>query len=122
MATLNSLTPDGGVVPLLDIIIERAFPCGYVDMSKGRQHETWNAEEERTKADEWTVSRAFLPSCAIFAERVCDSLARESDGRGETGGRAGEDPRRLGRNYRASSGGGDEDWATADELVGSPLE
>lgn len=58
-ASLGSLTSSGGVAPLLDIIIERSFPYGYVDMAKGSSHGTWNEEEERLRKDEWSVS-AFL--------------------------------------------------------------
>ncbi|KAK4700401.1 breast cancer 2 susceptibility protein, partial [Phenoliferia sp. Uapishka_3] len=57
VSTLGRLTSAGGNAPLLDIIIERAFPCGYLDMSRNSQHETWNAEEEKIRADEWAVGR-----------------------------------------------------------------
>ena len=36
VAALGTLTSAGGVAPLLDLIVERAFPCGYIDMSKYR--------------------------------------------------------------------------------------
>lgn len=37
------------------MIIERAFPCGYIDLRRGRGTETWSEEEELTRAEEWKV-------------------------------------------------------------------
>ncbi|KAL8286420.1 hypothetical protein RQP46_004437 [Phenoliferia psychrophenolica] len=58
IAALGTLTSAGGVAPLLDVIIERAFPCGYIDMGRNSQHDTWNAEEELVRADAWATGRA----------------------------------------------------------------
>lgn len=60
VASLGKLTSAGGTAPLLDVVIERVFPCGYLDMSRNGVRETWNAEEELVKADEWAV-RPALP-------------------------------------------------------------
>ncbi|GAA5952250.1 hypothetical protein JCM10213_005182 [Rhodosporidiobolus nylandii] len=57
VASLNKLTSAGGLVPLIDVVVERAFPCGYIDLRKGRGTETWGEEEERVRADEWKRGR-----------------------------------------------------------------
>ncbi|SGZ16932.1 BQ5605_C020g09080 [Microbotryum silenes-dioicae] len=59
-ATLRSLSPAGGVVPLLDVIVERVFPRGYIDAGKGSGGEPWNEVEERRRQEEWLVS--FAPN------------------------------------------------------------
>ncbi|BGP38565.1 hypothetical protein JCM10450v2_002514 [Rhodotorula kratochvilovae] len=57
VASLSSLSSNGGLVPLVDIVIDRAFPCGYIDLRKGRGTETWGEEEEQTRAEEWKRGR-----------------------------------------------------------------
>ncbi|GAA5976118.1 hypothetical protein JCM10908_005389 [Rhodotorula pacifica] len=57
IAGLSSLSPDGGLVPLVDVLVERAFPCGYIDLRKGRGTETWSEEEELTRSEEWKLGR-----------------------------------------------------------------
>ncbi|GAA6003167.1 uncharacterized protein JCM10292_002900 [Rhodotorula paludigena] len=57
VAGLNSLSPSGGLVPLVDIVVDRVFPCGYIDMRRGRGTETWGEEEEHARADEWRRGR-----------------------------------------------------------------
>ncbi|SCZ93209.1 BZ3500_MvSof-1268-A1-R1_Chr6-2g08531 [Microbotryum saponariae] len=52
-ATLRSLSSAGGVVPLLDVIVERVFPRGYIDAGKGSGGEPWNEAEERRRQEEW---------------------------------------------------------------------
>ena len=59
VASLSSLTSDGGVAPLLDLVVERAFPYGYIDMTKNSQHGMWNEAEERIKAEAWIVLTLF---------------------------------------------------------------
>lgn len=54
-ASLDSLTPGGGVAPLLDIVVNRVFPYGYIDMAKNGSHGMWNEEEEAQRADQWIV-------------------------------------------------------------------
>ncbi|KAM0788329.1 hypothetical protein ACM66B_001471 [Microbotryomycetes sp. NB124-2] len=59
VASIGSLTSDGGLVAQLDVVIERLFPTGYVNMSKnGGSSETWNEAEEHAKAEAWTRARA----------------------------------------------------------------
>jgi hypothetical protein len=67
VASLSSLTSEGGVAPLLDIVVERAFPYGYIDMTKNSQHGMWNEAEERIKADAWIVLTYSSLSLATFS-------------------------------------------------------
>ncbi|GAA5898352.1 hypothetical protein JCM8208_006954 [Rhodotorula glutinis] len=57
VAGLSSLSPGGGLVPLVDVVIERAFACGFIDLRRGRGTETWGEEEERVRAEEWRRGR-----------------------------------------------------------------
>ncbi|GAA6054204.1 hypothetical protein JCM3770_001390 [Rhodotorula araucariae] len=57
VASLSSLSSGGGLVPLIDVVIDRVFPCGYIDLRKGRGTETWGEEEERTRVEEWKRGR-----------------------------------------------------------------
>ncbi|TNY21422.1 Rad51-associated protein Brh2 [Rhodotorula diobovata] len=57
VAGLTSLSPGGGLVPLVDVVIDRVYACGYIDLRKGRGTETWGEEEERTRAEEWKRGR-----------------------------------------------------------------
>jgi breast cancer 2 susceptibility protein len=57
--SLDRLTSQGGVVSLIDVGIERAYPCGFIDLRKGRGTETWGEEEELARQEEWKV-RFFL--------------------------------------------------------------
>lgn len=58
IASLDILTSSGGVASLLDIIIERVFPYGYVDLRKNSQHGTWNEAEEALQLEAWEKGRA----------------------------------------------------------------
>ncbi|WWC92784.1 uncharacterized protein L201_007743 [Kwoniella dendrophila CBS 6074] len=49
IASLSSLTPDGGTVTLMDIVIEKVFPIAY----SGKNEAPWNEEEERIRQDQW---------------------------------------------------------------------
>lgn len=56
VASLESLVSDGGLIaPSLDVVVEKVFPYGYVDLGKGGNRGIWNEEEERTRADDWEV-------------------------------------------------------------------
>ncbi|KAI5474508.1 breast cancer 2 susceptibility protein [Pseudohyphozyma bogoriensis] len=59
VASLESLTSGGGVAPLVRVVIERVFPRGYMDIKRPKEG-TWNAEEERERADRWTTGRAKI--------------------------------------------------------------
>ncbi|BGP30706.1 hypothetical protein JCM10296v2_002463 [Rhodotorula toruloides] len=57
VASLASISSVGGLVPLLDIYVDRAFPRGYTELRKGRSGETWGEEEEAARAKEWERGR-----------------------------------------------------------------
>ncbi|GAA5925611.1 hypothetical protein JCM3775_001455 [Rhodotorula graminis] len=57
VAGLSSLSPGGGLVPLVDVVIDRAFACGFIDLRRGRGTETWGEDEERVRAEEWKRGR-----------------------------------------------------------------
>ncbi|ORY79270.1 hypothetical protein BCR35DRAFT_332060 [Leucosporidium creatinivorum] len=73
VASLSSLTSDGGVAALLDIVVEKVFPCGFVDLGKGGGHGTWNEEEERGRKEEWVKGRAKAQA------RLADELEKTSN-------------------------------------------
>ncbi|GAA5870416.1 hypothetical protein JCM3774_002723 [Rhodotorula dairenensis] len=72
VAGLASLSPDGGLVPLVDVLIERAFPCGYIDLRRGRGTETWSEEEELTRAEEWKLGRERIEA------KLADEMEKET--------------------------------------------
>lgn len=53
IATLRSLCPDGGNIPLLDVRISKVFPLAYITTEKGKGTSPWSAEEEYKLQDEW---------------------------------------------------------------------
>ncbi|BGP23403.1 breast cancer 2 susceptibility protein [Rhodotorula toruloides] len=57
VASLASISPTGGLVPLLDICVDRVFPRGYTELRKGRSGENWGEEEEAARAKEWERGR-----------------------------------------------------------------
>ncbi|SCV67723.1 BQ2448_5334 [Microbotryum intermedium] len=78
VATLASLSSAGGIVPLLDLIIERVFPRGYIDAGKGAGSEPWNEAEERRRQEEWlngsSNTRKGLTGKAAKANALWDEL------------------------------------------------
>ncbi|GAA5884455.1 hypothetical protein JCM6882_005258 [Rhodosporidiobolus microsporus] len=60
VSSLSRLSSKGGLVPLVDVVVERAYPCGYIDLRKGRGTETWGEEEELVRAEEWKRGRKKL--------------------------------------------------------------
>jgi breast cancer 2 susceptibility protein len=65
MMTLRSLTPDGGMIPCLDLTIKMVYPIGYMEAAdpreEGRTDATyrpvpWSERDETDKAAAWEVS------------------------------------------------------------------
>lgn len=54
VASLRSLSANGGVAALLDIVIDTVFPLAFVD-SNDRQKPPWGEEEEAQRQRSWTV-------------------------------------------------------------------
>jgi breast cancer 2 susceptibility protein len=63
-ASLRSLNPDGGVVMLLDIVVEKVFNIGFTEMtSAGTRLAPTNAAEERDAGAKWEVRANFETRC-----------------------------------------------------------
>jgi hypothetical protein len=58
VAGLSSISVDGGVVPLMDVIIEKVFPVAFMHSQKGTWEPPWDEEEERIRQDTWKVGVA----------------------------------------------------------------
>ncbi|KAF9516595.1 hypothetical protein BS47DRAFT_1340741 [Hydnum rufescens UP504] len=57
-ASLRSLNPDGGVVMLLDIVVEKLFPVGYLETAaEGKRLIPTNAAEEQDARTKWEETR-----------------------------------------------------------------
>ena len=57
VAGLSSLSVDGGVVPLMEVVIEKLFPLAFMHADKGNREPPWNEEDEARRAHEWTNRR-----------------------------------------------------------------
>ena len=57
-----SLTVDGGLVPLMDLVIVKLFPEAYMTGDKGSREPPWDAVEEARRASVWKVRAARLSS------------------------------------------------------------
>lgn len=55
-ATLNSLVPDGGVVPMMFVTIVNAFPLAFIETRDGGDRESRSGAEEQAARDSWEVS------------------------------------------------------------------
>jgi breast cancer 2 susceptibility protein len=56
VAGLSSLSVDGGIISLMDVVIDKLFPVAYTAAEKGRGDAPWGEEEERQRQDAWSVS------------------------------------------------------------------
>lgn len=56
IATMPSLTKDGGSVPLMAVKISRVYPLAYMAKEKGKGSAPWSEAEEFRLQEEWTVS------------------------------------------------------------------
>jgi breast cancer 2 susceptibility protein len=53
VAGLSSLSPDGGPVVLVDIMVDRVFNLAYVHGDKSNREPPWDEGEEQTREDRW---------------------------------------------------------------------
>ena len=70
VSTLARLDPDGGVVPAMDVVIDRVYPLGYVETPKGAKQAygpEHGAEEEEERQTQWNRDR--LAARAAFDQR-----------------------------------------------------
>ncbi|GAA5829427.1 hypothetical protein JCM11251_005045 [Rhodosporidiobolus azoricus] len=94
VSSLGRLSSKGGLVPLIDVIVERAYPCGYIDLSKGRSTETWGEEEEQARAEEWKRGRKKLEAkladeaekAGVDEDEVVELLQEAAEGLGPSVG------------------------------------
>ena len=52
---LTSFCNDGGLIALMDLIIEKLHPVGFVHSDKDIREAPWNDQEERLRQDTWNV-------------------------------------------------------------------
>ncbi|KAG8900895.1 hypothetical protein FRB99_005684 [Tulasnella sp. 403] len=89
IATLRSLTPDGGSVMLMDILVIKLYPVGYIETNeKGERSAPRCEKEEREEMEAWKARRANeeirlrgeLEKKLNRMEGLADTLQRRSDG------------------------------------------
>jgi len=51
-AGLESITPEGGAIPLLDVVVENVFPLGFTEFGKNSVRGYWSAEEEKARKED----------------------------------------------------------------------
>jgi breast cancer 2 susceptibility protein len=60
VSTLNKLTPDGGVVGVIDVVVLKVYPVAFVEFVVGEDGEKrrdgpWNETEEARLVERWKV-------------------------------------------------------------------
>jgi breast cancer 2 susceptibility protein len=55
IATLNSLTPDGGLVVMASVEVQNVYPVQYVETLPSGEREMRSEEEEITERNRWEV-------------------------------------------------------------------
>ncbi|WVQ77705.1 hypothetical protein IAR50_007395 [Cryptococcus sp. DSM 104548] len=53
VASLSSLAVDGGIVTLMDVVIEKIFPMAFTSGDRTSREPPWDEEEERCRQDQW---------------------------------------------------------------------
>ncbi|KAM5535834.1 hypothetical protein V8D89_010452 [Ganoderma adspersum] len=85
IATLDSLTPDGGRVPAMDLIITKAYPIAYLEFVKNEDGTTTklgprNEKEELKAQDHWLTRRDMeVVKVRANLERQIHSLEKASE-------------------------------------------
>jgi len=57
VAGLSSLSPDGGVVNMIDVVLEKVFDIAWLNTDKSMHEDPWNEAEEAIRRDRWQVSQ-----------------------------------------------------------------
>jgi breast cancer 2 susceptibility protein len=65
VATLNSLTANGGVVSLMILTIKNAFPVTYIEIVPGKDRIERDESEEQVERRAWQVMSNFLCCTSI---------------------------------------------------------
>lgn len=56
---LSSLSVDGGIITLMDIVIERLFPIAFTNGDPNIRESPWDEEEEKRRQDKWKVGIVY---------------------------------------------------------------
>ena len=56
ISSLRSLSPDGGIISLLDVVITSVFPLAYMDVEQNFGENAWSETEENKRLQEEQVS------------------------------------------------------------------
>jgi len=56
VAGLPSLTNDGGLIVLMEVVVEKLYPIAYIWGGSGHKEAPWDESEERIRSDAWRVS------------------------------------------------------------------
>ncbi|KIY73494.1 hypothetical protein CYLTODRAFT_416868 [Cylindrobasidium torrendii FP15055 ss-10] len=55
--TMNSLTGDGGVVPSMDVVVQKVHPMGYCEFNTDGSRTLFDEKEEFKQQEKWTLAR-----------------------------------------------------------------
>jgi breast cancer 2 susceptibility protein len=53
IAGLSSLSSDGGIIALVDVVVEKIFPLAYMNGAKGQRESPWDETEEQARQKQW---------------------------------------------------------------------
>jgi breast cancer 2 susceptibility protein len=81
VAGLPSLTNDGGLIVLMDVVIEKLYPIAYIWGGSGHKEAPWNESEESIRSDAWRVSLVQRQSVCRLMNRTNTKLNRQAWGR-----------------------------------------
>lgn len=56
VAGLTSLSVDGGIIPLMDVVLDKVFPLAFMHGDKSVREPPWSEDEEHVRVDAWKVS------------------------------------------------------------------
>ncbi|KAI1793117.1 hypothetical protein LXA43DRAFT_1060141 [Ganoderma leucocontextum] len=85
IATLDSLTPDGGRVPAMDLVITKTYPIAYLEFVSNEDGTTtklgpWNEKDELKAQDRWLTRRDLeVIKIRVTLERQIQVLENASD-------------------------------------------
>ncbi|KAK8849662.1 hypothetical protein IAR55_004997 [Kwoniella newhampshirensis] len=60
IASLSSLSIDGGIVSLMDVVIDNVFPLMFTNGDRTVRESPWNEDEEQIRQDRWKAERTRL--------------------------------------------------------------
>jgi breast cancer 2 susceptibility protein len=78
VAGLPSLTNDGGLIVLMDVVIEKLYPIAYIWGGSGHKEAPWNESEESIRSDAWRVSLVQRQSVCRLMNRTNTKLNRQA--------------------------------------------